>query len=45
MIDYVVTNEEAKEEVKRVIEGNRTESDHMLLELEIGNWREAKKER
>lgn len=35
VIDYVVTNVKAIEEVKKVVEGMRTESDHLLLEVEI----------
>lgn len=35
VIDYVVTNEKATEEVKKVKEGNRTESDHVPLEVEL----------
>lgn len=47
VIDYVVTNEEAREEVKKVIEENRTESNHIPseVELEIGRWRRKKKKR
>lgn len=41
VIDYVVRNEKAEEEIRTVKEGNRTESDHILLEVEIeGPWRE-----
>lgn len=35
VIDYVVTNEKAIEEVKKMEEGNRTESDHVPLEVEL----------
>ncbi|KAG7188077.1 hypothetical protein KM043_015927 [Ampulex compressa] len=35
VIDYVIANEAAREEVKKVIEGNRTESDHMPLQVEL----------
>jgi len=35
VIDYVVTNEKAIEEVKKVEEGNRTESDYVPLEVEL----------
>lgn len=34
VIDYIVVNEEARGEVKKVTEGYRTESDHVLLEVE-----------
>lgn len=44
VIDYVVANEKALEEVKKVEEGNRTESDHVPLEVEI-KGKEDKKER
>lgn len=33
VIDYVITNDKAIEEVKMVGEGNRTESDHMPIEV------------
>jgi len=35
VIDYMVTNEKAIEEIKTVEEGNRTKSDHVLLEVEL----------
>jgi len=35
VIDYVVTNDKAIEEVKKVKEGNRIESDHAPLEVEL----------
>jgi len=35
VIDYVVANEKAIEEVKKMEEGNRTESDHVPLEVEL----------
>lgn len=44
VIDYIVTNEKAIEEVKKVIEGNRTESDHVPLEMELER-EESKKRR
>lgn len=34
VIDYIVGNEKAIEEIKRVEEGNRTESDHVPLEAD-----------
>lgn len=34
VIDYVLTNEKAIEEVMQVTEGERTESDHIPLELQ-----------
>ncbi|KAG7196729.1 hypothetical protein KM043_016066 [Ampulex compressa] len=43
VIDYVIANEAAREEVKKVIEGNKTESDHMPLEVELeGNGRKRR---
>lgn len=44
VIDYVVANEKALEEVKKVEEGNRIESHHVPLEVEI-KGKEDKKER
>lgn len=35
MIDYVIGNEKAIEEIKIVEEGIRTESDHVLLKVEL----------
>jgi len=35
VIDYVITNEKGIEEIKIVEEGNRTESDHIPLEVEL----------
>lgn len=35
VIDYIVTNEKAIEEVKKIEEGNRTESDHVPLKVEL----------
>lgn len=35
VIDYVISNEKAMEEVIKVEEGNRTESDHMPVEVEL----------
>jgi len=35
VIDYVVANEIAEEKIKKVIEGDRTESDHIPLEVEL----------
>lgn len=35
VIVYVVTNEKAIEEVKKMEEGNRTESDHIPLQMEL----------
>lgn len=35
MIDYIVTTEGAREEVRRVEEECRTESDHMPIEVEL----------
>lgn len=43
VIDYVVTNEKALEEVIKVEEGNRTESDHVPLEVEIEGKEENRK--
>lgn len=34
-VDYMVTNEKAIEEVIKVKEGSRTESDHVSLEVEL----------
>lgn len=34
VIDYVIGNEEAREEVWQVVEGKRTESNHVPLEVE-----------
>ncbi|XP_067209996.1 sperm-associated antigen 17-like [Linepithema humile] len=44
MIDYVVSNEKAIEEVKKVEKGNRTESDHVPVEVEL-EGREKRKMR
>jgi len=33
VIDYVTGNDEASEEIKKVEEGNKTESDHIPLEI------------
>ncbi|XP_020298200.1 vicilin-like seed storage protein At2g18540 [Pseudomyrmex gracilis] len=45
VIDYVVTNEKAIEEVRKVEEGSRTESDHVPMEVEIeGIRRKRRKE-
>lgn len=35
VIDYVVTNEKAIEDVKKIEEGNKTESDHISLKVEL----------
>lgn len=35
MIDYVIVNEKAEDITKRVVEGDRTESDHVPLEVEL----------
>jgi len=35
VIDYVVANEKVREEIKRMKEGDRTESDHVPLEVEL----------
>lgn len=35
VIDYVVANEKALEEVRNIVEGNKTESDHVPLEMEL----------
>lgn len=35
VIDYVISNEKVIEEVLKVEEGNRTESDHMPMEVEL----------
>lgn len=35
VIDYVISNEKAMEEVIKVEEGNRTESDHVPVEVEL----------
>jgi len=42
-IDYIVGNDRAISEVKKVEEGNRTESDHIPLEVEIDGPQTAKK--
>lgn len=34
VIDYVIGNEETREEVWQVVEGKRTESNHVPLEVE-----------
>lgn len=44
VIDYVISNEKANEEVKKVEEGNRTELDHVLVEVEL-EGREKRKMR
>lgn len=45
VIDYVVSNEKAIEEVKKVKEGNRTESDHVPMEVELeGKEKRKRKE-
>lgn len=46
VIDYVITNEKAWEEVIGIREGNRTESDHLSLEAKVrgeGTVKEGKK--
>jgi len=43
VIDYIVGNDRAISEVKKVEEGNRTESDHIPLEVEIDGPQTAKK--
>lgn len=43
VIDYIITNDKAIKEVKMVGEGNRTESDHMLIEVELGMERKRGK--
>lgn len=45
VIDYIVGNEKATEEIKRVEEGNRTESDHVPLEVELEGTMEEEKGR
>jgi len=35
VIDYVITNDKAREEVEIMTEGERTESDHTPLEIEL----------
>ncbi|KAG7203932.1 hypothetical protein KM043_017090 [Ampulex compressa] len=41
--DYMIANEAAREEVDKVIEGNRTESDHMPLEVELEGIRRERR--
>lgn len=45
VIDYVVANEKAIEEVRKVEEGNRTELDHIPLEVELDGEAEVKNKR
>lgn len=45
VIDNVVTNKKAIEEVKKVDKGNRTESDHVPLEVELEGTERIKRER
>lgn len=45
VIDNVVTNKKAIEEVKKVDKGNRTESDHVPLEVELEDTERIKRER
>lgn len=35
IVDYVITNEKAIDEIRKVSEDNRTESDHIPLEVEL----------
>ncbi|XP_018374444.1 PREDICTED: uncharacterized protein LOC108768497 [Trachymyrmex cornetzi] len=47
VIDYVIGNDETSEEIKGIEEGNRTESDHIPLEIELMGtrlWEEKDKE-
>lgn len=42
-IDYVITNEDGKDEVKSMVGGARIESDHMPLEVTLRTKGEEKK--
>ncbi|KAM0736990.1 hypothetical protein ACS0PU_000083 [Formica fusca] len=35
VVDYVVANKKAEENIKMIVEGDRTESDHVPLEMEL----------
>ncbi|XP_076248106.1 uncharacterized protein LOC143187781 [Calliopsis andreniformis] len=45
VIDYAIANERAKEEVERVTEGDRTESDHVPVEVELRETEEQEETR
>lgn len=38
VIDYVIANDKAEEVIERVVEGDRTESDHVPLEVELTGY-------
>lgn len=44
MIDYIVTNEGARDEVRKVTEGCRKELDHILINVELESVMENKGE-
>lgn len=45
VIDYVICNQEAMEEIERLKVGNRTDSDHMLIETTLYGIRDESKDK